>query len=185
MKSIDFPSERVLEDYIFGEIIGGRECPISGHVSSLGFRQFHLGDYGIPDILKIRHQDGTIEITVLELKVETLKATHLAQLCRYVSGVESLVSRYKGRFNIKVVGELAGPLDTSSDFVFLCNHIGDHITIHDMSLTFDLGFKSTQAANTWGVIGGTAGDSKEFAREIYDTQIDIIEIDKIMEVENA
>ena len=166
MTKLDFPSEKILEDYIFENITKYGDCPISGYEAFLSFRQFNLGAYGIPDIVKMVSRNDCMEITVLELKVEPLKPAHLAQLCRYVTGMNELVGKYKKHLNIKVFGELAGPLELGNDLVFLADHVGHNITIHDLSLSMDDGLVSEQVPRGWTKTGSDAAD-KNLSKRIY------------------
>lgn len=151
--SLEFPSEKYIEDYVWQSLQAERYCPVSDEHFDLFLRQKEIPGYGITDIIKIAaFNTGEIDIRVLELKNEPLKESHVSQLYRYITGVRRIAERYMRLTDcpeISVRGELAGPFDKSrGDFVYLLQAIRD-IDIYDLSLSMSSGFKSELVGDSW------------------------------------
>jgi len=178
MYKLAFPSEKIIEDYVFYQTSKYGECPITETYPSKVYRQLKLGAYGITDIVKIFVEPDRINVVVLELKNEPLKAAHLSQLCRYLTGVKKLCQRYKRLATngdwlpVYIHGELAGPLEPNrDDFVFLANYLHENITIYDISLTMDCGFRAKNIGREWINEGDDFNSLKDVVREVYDCAI--------------
>jgi hypothetical protein len=153
MIQIDFPSEKVIEDYIYKSLYEDGVCPISGEFFDLCFRQHQISSYGIPDIIKIQASFDGIQVVILELKNVPLKENHLTQLCRYIAGAKKLACRYERLFpgcpEISVRGELAGPYDpTESDMVWLLELVDD-VSVYSLNLDIGKGFSSSLVGKGW------------------------------------
>ena len=169
MYSLDFPSEKFIEDYLYAEMNGQMRCPVSGDGVDFVFRQLDLGGYGVTDIVRVGLSKESVAVTVVELKNENLKPAHLAQLCRYVTGLQSLAYKYRRAGNIVVKGELVGPVDVDNenDLVFLANQINPNILIRKISLTMSDGFVSSDIGRQWRKTSGF-GNKKNMVRAIYE-----------------
>jgi len=172
MTQIPFPSERTIEDYVFQRISSVGECPVSGDLVDLVVRQYDLKGYGVIDVLKISISPFEIRITVLELKNENLKESHVGQLARYMTGVTRLATRYRrfldAGWKIFVEGELAGPLDSSSgDFVYLRNVLPQHISIYELTLDMEYGLSSSPVSTGWHNRNESRASSKAIVRKVF------------------
>lgn len=170
---IPFQSERQLEDYVCSCLAKTMQCPVSGHPCHAYFRQQRIGDYGISDIIKVEIDIDVINVTVLELKNETLRELHISQLCRYMRGIERIVSRYKKKnknLEVCVYGELAGPLSPdSNDLVFMLDFV-DRVQVYDVALSMEHGFISSPVSRGWFKRGERFSDCVSAIREVSEIQ---------------
>jgi len=149
MNKLDFPSENFIENYLISKIDADNHCVVADEEVDGAFRQVDLGSYGIADIVKFIWHPDMMVITVMELKNETLKPAHLAQLCRYVTCVKNIAKRYQRFINIEVYGELVGPFEKSNDLPYLINHIDENISVYDLRLSLDSGVVSDGVGRGW------------------------------------
>lgn len=150
---VEFPSERAIEDYVWKQLENGQPCPISGDAHNFCLRQKEIKGYGVTDIIKIDVSDEGVRITVLELKNEELKESHISQLYRYMTGIRRVARLYSKKIigcpDIEVVGELAGPFNPNrGDIVWLLQSLDD-VTVYDISLSFEHGFKAEEVSKGW------------------------------------
>lgn len=150
---IKFPSEKEMEDYIWTRLSEDGVCPVSGRTANFYFRQKDIKGYGVTDIVKVRCRKNKIIITVLELKNEPLKEAHVAQLCRYMNGLNRIADYYRERRQrcpeIVIKGELAGPFEKNrNDLVWLVDHMPE-ITLYNVSISIDSGFCSLPIQKGW------------------------------------
>lgn len=171
---LPFPSERAIEDYVFDHICEHQQCPITEQEFQLVFRQVNLGPYGIADIVKVDYSPDAIYVTVLELKNELLNPSHVAQLARYIAGLNHILGPYGGLLQTKtgvslsIFGELAGPFDkNANDLPFLSDILEDRISIYDLSLTYDEGFKSDFIESGWTKTLPKQKPLKKQIREVF------------------
>jgi len=151
--NIEFPSEKIIDDYVYSKIMAEQFCPVAGEHVQHCVRQHEIRGYGITDLIKILRYGNQLEVTILELKNEPLKEAHISQLARYMVGLRRQLRRYANSghvpFDIEVRGELAGPLDVGrNDFVYMLDIIED-ITVYDISLTMEDGFCSNMVNAGW------------------------------------
>lgn len=164
---IEFPSEKVIEDYIYSELNAGGPCPISGEYPDRTYRQHEIKGYGITDIIKVRVSDKAAFVTVLELKNEALKASHVEQLCRYLVGINRIADRYRKRgFRVNVNGQLAGPF-VSSDIVYLIQWMHPAISLFDLSLTMQSGLSVRAISRQWFCVDEKLQVDREISRDLY------------------
>lgn len=118
------------------------------------YRQFKLGGYGIVDIMNVTYDShlDMISIQLVELKKESLKVSHLIQICRYVSGLRSMidgVDTKKLLYNTRVYGVLIVPkVDTNSDLIFLSNLLED-IRIYSYKFSLEKGLLFEPVGKDW------------------------------------
>lgn len=94
----------------------------------------------------------------------------MSQLCRYLTCVERILKRYSrkyGRFSWELSGQLAGPLDKSSDMVFMLSRF-DGIEVYDISVSADHGFESRFSNDGWHIDGENLKDAKPLARKVFE-----------------
>lgn len=171
MFKFEFPSERDLEDYIWHELVHSNTCPIAGEEVSFAYRQMGIPGYGITDIVKVAVFNHRTDITILELKNETLKESHLSQLARYMRGVERWASRYERFFpkhQVCITGELAGPVNPgSNDLVFLASRMDD-IAVYDIGVSMESGFHSGMVGDGWFKRAEDLAGGKGVAKAVFD-----------------
>lgn len=170
--NIDFPSEKTIEDYIWSKLQDGICCPISGERYDFCMRQKEIKGYGVTDIIKVQACESIISITVLELKNEFLKESHISQLYRYMTGIRRIADMYSRRIKdcpeIHIHGELAGPFNKDrGDFVFLLQGLSN-ITCYELSIDFDSGFKSEEISDSWSNKSEKKLSYKKEVRRILD-----------------
>lgn len=147
MNTVPFPSERVIEDYLWEVLTATKVCPITGCKVASSYRQLEIKGYGITDLVIVTESSSSITVRVIELKNETLKEAHLSQLARYMTGLDRYLEKYSemaarsGRV-LYIRGVLAGPFDlrSSGDFPYLLNQI-HNIDAYSLSLTLEEGFE--------------------------------------------
>lgn len=151
--------EKDLEDIIYDAAVNGegreqlyeRGLDVPGKV----LRQVNLGSYGIADLISIYYsnkildleEDGSIsktryvQITIYELKKDSVNINTLTQALRYKSGIKELIEhrfakfgdRLKVHINIVLVGK---SYDRSNGLSWLLNELtGIEIYIYKYSLT--------------------------------------------------
>jgi len=94
-------SEQELEKFIINagkqdiEKLHERGFPLPG--SPTLYNQVRLGDYGIVDIIAIGRNDETdqLEIYLYELKRDTVSATDIPQITKYLGGIDSWLRNAK------------------------------------------------------------------------------------------
>lgn len=171
---LEFPSEQFIEDYVWSKLQNEGVCPVTDHITELAFRQKEIYGYGVTDIIKIDLcPSGMIYIKILELKNQPLKPDHIAQLCRYMEGVKRIANRYirrsKEKLYIDVSGELAGPFDSSrNDVVWLAQNL-DNITLFDLSIDVEKGFRSDAIGSGWYRESENLTGYKDEVKQIVDT----------------
>lgn len=170
MAEVNFPSEKAIEDYVFEQISDTGLCPVSDEHVSHVFRQYEIAGYGIADVVKVQVMPEAVVITILELKNENLKEAHLSQLSRYMIGLKRQLRRYMRRsrkhFVIEVLGELAGPFEASTDFVFLLDQL-ESISVYSLSLSMKSGFRSEWVSDGWHKKGENLKGAQNLARAIW------------------
>lgn len=94
-------------------------------------RQVKIGNYGTADlIIVIRSMDGpyenhSLDIYVIELKVNVINNDTLLQVSRYMKGVNRyLKNRVKIRYSVK--GVMIGKKICTSDYIYLFDDIIDY-----------------------------------------------------------
>lgn len=168
--NIDFPSERVIEDYVFAKIQETRECPISGNCVDLCLRQHEIKGYGIADLINISIDPWSVDVTVVELKNEILKESHLSQISRYMTAISRQLRRYQRHStrSINVFGQLAGPFSLeANDMVFLLEQIPS-ISVYALSLTMAEGFQSKEISSGWHRTTENLLGAKPLVRRAYE-----------------
>ena len=171
MFNVEFPSEKVLEDYVCHKLAAERLCPVSGSHIDKFTRQYPLSKYGIADVVKIQVSDRSVLITVLELKNEPLKEAHLSQVSKYMTGIQQQAKRHmkiaaRYGIDVQVRGEIAGPFDCNrGDFVFLLENIKD-INAYSISASLDSGFSSSLINTGWHMNGADFTTCSPIAKEI-------------------
>lgn len=172
MSSVPFPSEKFVEDYIFDFIRREKECPLSGMNVTSSVRQYEIKGYGITDIIKIEVSPYSVDVTILELKNETLKESHLGQLARYMRGADRVANRYRrflpNDWDINIRGELAGPFDSSSNnLVYLSELLQEKISIYELSLSMQDGFRSSDIGSGWFNHGENLAAHKQIVKKVF------------------
>ena len=169
---VDFPSEKDIEDYVQSAIERDGRCPMSDFPVHICHRQYEIVGYGITDLIKITALQNCVNITVTEFKNETLKAAHVEQLCRYMTGIKRIVNKYKRHgFCVALCGELAGPYFQNgkppNDLIYLKDFLPQNIFIYDLSLTYEHGFKATEINGGWFRTSENYLAYRDVAKEIY------------------
>lgn len=166
---IEFPSEKVLEDYVYTKSREYGECVISGDAMDQIWRQMNIPGYGITDIVKAWFTPNSIELTVLELKNEPLKEAHVSQLMRYMKGLENMVSNYSERkLRVDVYGQLAGPFDPNKgDFAYMLAHLSQQVSVYELSLDVETGFYAEQIEADWRSQGEDRAWGDEKMQDLY------------------
>lgn len=173
MFTIDFPSERTIEDYIFQRLSEGDPCPITDEIVTFALRQLEIRGYGTADIVKITIWPQGVSIKVLELKNETLKEAHLGQLARYMRGIERAARKYRRLlpegWELDVSGELAGPFDANANnLVHLIQYLPKNISVHQIYLDMDIGFVAEEVSRGWYNTGESTRGYKKITRKVYE-----------------
>lgn len=142
-----FESEKAIEDYVFEKILSEHACPVSNEPVDLVYRQFIIDNYGICDLIKIKVSDTGVVVTILELKNEPFRISHLLQVARYRAGLaHAFYPYYKAGFRISIFCQLAGPylIDNfpPEEVCLLSQFTNNNIEIFDLSLSFESGFLS-------------------------------------------
>lgn len=170
MNALPFPSEKFIEDFVVSDTEKYGYCPLTELEPKKIYRQKNLGVYGIPDIVYLVLEPGGIRFEVVELKNETLREKHVAQLCRYMVGVQSMAQGYSKRMksDIYVTGALAGPFDAQScDLPFLVNLLPGSIRLFDIKLTMEEGFTAEEVGRGWLRGSGSAKPPLGVARDAF------------------
>lgn len=168
MFEISFPSEKVIEDYVYDYITSNSCCPISGDGVDLCLRQHEIKGYGVTDLIKISITDGFLHVTILELKNEPLKESHVSQLCRYMAGASRQLKRYRKRFNVCLHGELAGPFNlNTNDVCYLLDSVPS-ISAFSLELTMESGFDANEIGSGWHHRNENKLGAKPIARDMFD-----------------
>ena len=154
VNTIPFPSEEALEDYICLKIDQTSLCPITGDGVQFYLRQPNLGDYGIPDVVKVNIHLKHVCITVMELKNTLFKAKNVSQVCRYMAGFKDYLScKHPTIKEYTIKGEVVCPDGNQDNDVFLFNSMDDSISLHLFRCDIDNGFQVREAANSWSKTG--------------------------------
>ena len=148
MAKIVFESEAELEGMIFNAQQEGH-CKVIDERIDDCYRQQPLGRYGIVDILGIQYgfDEGVpkVRFIVYEIKKETIKNDAVAQISRYIAGLNHIISENAPIYEWEVVGALVAPqVDLSGDTCFLCDQAED-ISLYtaDWDLTSGLSFSNS------------------------------------------
>lgn len=152
---IDFPNEKFIEDYVYEKSRDDGQCILSGDAVDRIWRQLAIPGYGVTDIVKAWFTPSAIELTVLELKNEPLKESHLSQLMRYMKGLRRMVaSCERGDVEVTVCGQLAGPFDPDrGDFVYMLGFIPREVSAFGLALDMEIGFSSEALHGDWSPSG--------------------------------
>jgi len=148
---IIFDSEKELEDFICNDIEENKICPVAGTSVDLFERQLNLGAYGVADIVKISIEWDHIDVTVLEVKKETITSDAIIQTVRYMEGLKHFIGEYFADMQdqeIFIYGEIAAPNSSLGDGVFLLNVI-DNLNIYEISCDLMSGFSSECIGNNY------------------------------------
>lgn len=117
-------SEKELEDLIFeseGDKLANRGLFLHWRM----FQQLRIGNYGIADIVSVNLDQcedygSYLNITIVELKKDTIDSSAFFQALRYAKGIKSYISKknpkIKFKFNIVLIGKC---LDQKSGFVYM------------------------------------------------------------------
>lgn len=140
--------EHMLEEFVYSEADKHGICIVDRDHWDLYLRQVNLLNYGVADIIKFRFGEDFIDVCVLELKVEPLKTGMLNQVSRYMKAVSRLIEPYAGDLQINVIGQLAGPLDNTNDFVFILDNI-INIDVFDVRVDMYTGFITKPVDKNW------------------------------------
>lgn len=130
MAKIVFESEAELEMMIFSAQQEGHCLVIDERVDDC-FRQQHIGTYGISDLLTVQYETDSAGVpyamfTIYEIKKEVIKNDAVAQLARYIKGLNHILSDFSSSYQPYVRGVLVAPdLDLSGDTCFLCDLLED------------------------------------------------------------
>ena len=102
------------------------------------YRQVNLGNYGILDLVSVRITRISIDITIYELKKNEINISTMLQASRYGTGIREFIENkcYNQKRFVDINYVLIGKeVDTSSDFVFLYNAVGNfHIYLYKYSI---------------------------------------------------
>lgn len=169
---IEFPSEKAIEDYVWHGLETIGKCPIGGDTPDIYLRQKAIPGYGVTDIIKIRAEFDSIQVTILELKNTQLCADHVIQLCRYMAGARKIADKYQARLDdcpeIAICGELAGPFDKKkSELMFMMNEL-ESVEFFDLFLSMDSGFSAKRLGKGWHYTNAKTLPKKGLTREISD-----------------
>lgn len=173
--NINFPSEKAIEDYIWNKLSNDECCPLADEKYDFCLRQKEIKGYGVTDIIKFSVSTDEIIITVLELKNEDIKETHVSQLYRYMTGVKRVARLYrrkiKGLPRIIVRGEIAGPFNRDrGDILWLVEHLDD-VDVYSIELDLDDGFKAEQVSEGWYKLDEKRLSYRDVVRDISDALV--------------
>jgi len=146
--------EKEIEDLV-QEYINTEKENVFNLDKGILLRQFELGNYGVVDLLHINYlafnnpdeREKHLTITPIEIKRGKISYNEVGQICRYVKGIGSFISKkgYHDVFNsISVRGILMGKeIDLSSDFVYAMELI-ESISVYTFSLNLKTGLQFTK-----------------------------------------
>lgn len=86
------------------------------------FRQFNLGEYGIPDLVSVYYSDRRAIITIYELKKDQINTNTLLQASRYYNAINRLASNMLDDWRIKVC-LIGRNVELNGNFTFLADMI--------------------------------------------------------------
>lgn len=171
--TIPFPSEKSLENYIDSKLVETQVCPIDNMQWDYSFTQVHFGDFGITDIVKVKCLDDCVIVAILELKNVNLEPKHLAQLSRYMDGLKSFIKyKLKNKIKIKIIGQLAGPIDMQSNIVFLAKNL-KNITLYNVGCDLDSGFLCNEFNKDIMLRARNYGEIMDCIREVHHYEQDV------------
>jgi len=142
VSEIALESEKQLEDYLYGRMSGG-DCVITGGAVDQVYRQFDLGVYGFIDLVGFyrNEDDKTITMTIYELKKDTLKCAHYAQISRYKTGFDKLIEIIAFDFGYSLDFEyilIGSDIDHQNDAGYLGDTL-DWLNIYTFSIDMHTG----------------------------------------------
>lgn len=129
MASIIFDSEKELEDLIMANIESNFHSPFTDDVVHKVIQQVSLDSYGVADLITFKctiKNDNRphFEIDVIEVKKQKINKDTLAQVARYMAGVEHLFLGWENLDSFSVTGTVVAPsVSMNDDTVFLCDAI--------------------------------------------------------------
>jgi hypothetical protein len=152
MNKVRFNSEKDLEDYICEYIDNNGSCPITDSTVDHYWRQVAIGSYGIADVVKVMVDfDGSIHITVLELKNTDLTLKCMSQVLRYATGINHFIEKHfpNSAEAISVHPELLGAgFEATDDTCFMFNYL-DSINAYSFDLDVEEGFVINRISPEW------------------------------------
>lgn len=176
---VSFDNERQIENYLASYMTENGSCPISGDPVDMLFRQHKFGPYGVADLVSIAFIPAGLCVNIIEIKNESLKASHVAQLSRYMAAarhyVEMITPSLVGANVVSVKGILAGPFD-GGDLAFLLRHL-KWISVYDIKVSVDTGIEISEVSDDWIKPSARKKDQIEVFRDIqaeYDANSHII-----------
>jgi len=169
MFKFEFPSEKAFEDYVWHHIQKHKECPVSGEEVTIAYRQPALSGYGIADIIKVYVSNCEINVSVLELKNEPLKESHVSQVAKYMTALDHMLRQVRrlesDYFYVNLVAQLAGPCEPDrNDFVYLLNCLRD-VEVYDVGVSMEAGFHSQLLDKSWYSQGRRMSDRTKFRED--------------------
>ena len=166
---IPFPSEKFIEDYIYNKAVMERECPLLNEDVQHAYSQLSIKNYGIADIVYVNtipYPDSFyFEIKVIELKNEPISARHIAQLCRYLKGLDNLLKKYskKLHFSYEIYGVVAGT-GLENDVAFLSAYLDSNISLFKIDASLEEGFFSEEYGRDWSKTDDKFDDASGYVR---------------------
>jgi len=143
-----FPYEKDLENFIHKKIIDDKICPVDNSAWPFVLKQFSLGGYGIPDLIKIKYEDNNFVFCILELKNKPFLIENLIQVARYCTGLKHYLATFHPKLRYTIETQLVvTELDTTSEIVFLYNAIDVDIFVYGCSLSS--GWECKQIEKGW------------------------------------
>ena len=135
--------EKELQDYLFNNTgkIGIKK-------TDLTHKEFGIMPYGYIDIIAFSTAYNKLLISVVELKTDSFRASHLTQLYRYCTGIDDLFDDYEKR----IVPILVNKESTTStdDDVYLMN-MAPGVRFYEYDLCIDNGIKIKRTCPVWTI----------------------------------
>jgi hypothetical protein len=174
--------EKHLEDIVFESLETEEGCKklyerglgVNYSLNQTHIRQLRLNEYGIPDIVSIRFEGGTIDITITELKVVEFNISHLLQVGRYIAGVNHLLKQAPALHARK--GRVRGVLIVSdyfsdNDYSWISEIMSASISIYKVDYRLDGLYFTRVAPLSWHLKQFTGDVKNLISQDLIDHYI--------------
>lgn len=139
MAKVIWSSEKELEDYIFESVSESMHNPITDESVDSIYRQVDLGSYGIADLVTFSYGEEFLEVTIIELKKETIDIKTMAQLSRYYKAFcQYFEKKHPSKtVSIKLIA-VSGQICHTDDSAWLSDYLSEHSNFQVYLCDFDL-----------------------------------------------